>query len=68
MDYQKYDDLQLQLTSIGYDFSKRIEELLEKSTADAETKQLVSDVCKEIANTFDTCARRISETAKLLTK
>lgn len=65
MNYEKYDFLQLQLSSIGYDFSKKIAAILEKSTADPDTKQLVSDVCDEISKTFDTCAKHISEAARL---
>lgn len=65
MNYEKYDLLQLQLTSIGCEFSKKIEDILEDSTADPDTKQLVSDVCEEISKTFDICAKRISEAAQL---
>lgn len=68
MNYEKYDFLQLQLASIGYNFSKEVEEILKNSKADAEAKQLVSDICATISKIFDICARRISETADLLTK
>ena len=68
MNYEKFDFLQLQLASIGCDFSDNIKNLLENSTADTATKQLVSDVCNEISKTFDICARRISETPDLLTE
>lgn len=68
MDYNEYDKIQLDLTSIGDDLRSDLNAILTQSSADEETKELVKKTYIRISKSLDELAIIISRAAQLLTK
>lgn len=66
MDYRKYDQLQAELGGIGDTLRLDLQPLLEASTADADTKDLVRAVAICISRRLDELALTVSETLRLM--
>lgn len=61
MDYKIYDRLQAEVGCIGDEFSRNCSVILEKSTADEQSKQLVEEICAANTSALNELAKSISD-------
>lgn len=68
MDYNEYNDIQLQLGGVGDELRLNMKEMLDSSEADPAAKALVQNATEQIAKSLNALSILISRSLRLIGK